>query len=232
MKFTDGQWLLRKGVTVHHPAEVNELEVDADAMTVYAPCRRIDSRGATLDGPLITIRFSTPLQDVIRVQISHFQGQRRKGPEFTVAREHGVKVEITNGAESACLTSGTLSVRIRKGNGWAVDFFAGDKRITGSGPRGSGYIITDTDGVYLREQLDLSVGECVYGFGEHFTPYVKNGQAIEIWNEDGGTGTEQAYKNIPFYITNKGYGVFVNHPGRVSYEVASEKVAKVQRQQA
>ena len=78
----------------------------------------------------------------------------------------------------------------------------------------------------------ILLSPCVYGFGEHFTPYVKNGQAIEIWNEDGGTGTEQAYKNIPFYITNKGYGVFVNHPGRVSYEVASEKVAKVQRQQA
>ena len=31
-----------------------------------------------------------------------------------------------------------------------------------------------------------------------------------IWNEDGGTSTEQSYKNIPFYISNKGYGVFVN----------------------
>jgi alpha-D-xyloside xylohydrolase len=49
-----------------------------------------------------------------------------------------------------------------------------------------------------------------------------------MWNEDGGTSSEQAYKNIPFYLTNRGYGVFVNHPERVSFEVASEKVERVQ----
>ena len=80
----------------------------------------------------------------------------------------------------------------------------------------------------MRDQLSLSVGEAVYGLGERFTPFVKNGQSIDIWNEDGGTSTEQSYKNIPFYITNKGYGVFVNHPEIVSFEVGSELVTKVQ----
>ena len=32
-----------------------------------------------------------------------------------------------------------------------------------------------------------------------------------------------AYKNIPFIITNRGYGVFVDHTSNVSFEVASEK---------
>ena len=80
----------------------------------------------------------------------------------------------------------------------------------------------------MRAQLDVAVGEKVYGFGERFTPFVKNGQVIDIWNEDGGTATEIAYKNIPFYITNKGYGVFVNSPDCVSYEVCSEAVTRVQ----
>lgn len=81
---------------------------------------------------------------------------------------------------------------------------------------------------YMREQLSLSVGECVYGLGERFTPFVKNGQMIDMWNEDGGTNSDLAYKNIPFYITNRGYGVFVNDPGRVSFEVATENVERVQ----
>ena len=80
----------------------------------------------------------------------------------------------------------------------------------------------------MREQLSLDVGEYVYGLGERFTPFVKNGQSVDIWNEDGGTGSEQAYKNIPFYVSNKGYGIFVNHPERVSFEIASEKVSKAQ----
>ena len=58
--------------------------------------------------------------------------------------------------------------------------------------------------------------------GERFTPLVKNGQAIDLWNEDGGTSSEWSYKNVPFYLTNRGYGVFINHPERVSLEVGSE----------
>jgi alpha-D-xyloside xylohydrolase len=49
-----------------------------------------------------------------------------------------------------------------------------------------------------------------------------------MWNADGGTSSEQAYKNIPFYLTNRGYGVLVAHPERVSFEIASEKVTRVQ----
>ncbi len=66
--------------------------------------------------------------------------------------------------------------------------------------------------------LDLGVGETVYGLGERFTALVRNGQTVETWNRDGGTSTEQAYKNIPFYMTNRGYGVLVIIPS-VSFEV-------------
>ena len=48
----------------------------------------------------------------------------------------------------------------------------------------------------------LGVGETVYGLGERFGPFVKNGQTVDIWNADGGTASEQAYKNVPFYLTN------------------------------
>jgi alpha-D-xyloside xylohydrolase len=57
---------------------------------------------------------------------------------------------------------------------------------------------------------------------------VKNGQTVDIWNADGGTSSEQSYKNIPFYLTNRGYGVLVNQPEHVSFEVASTAVERVQ----
>lgn len=81
---------------------------------------------------------------------------------------------------------------------------------------------------YLVTGLSLDTGELVYGLGERFTPFVKNGQNVDMWNEDGGTASEISYKNIPFYMTSKGYGVFVRHSGRVSFEVGSEKVETVQ----
>lgn len=44
--------------------------------------------------------------------------------------------------------------------------------------------------VYMCQQLGLSVDELIYGMGERFTPFVKNGQSVSIWNEDGGTSTD------------------------------------------
>lgn len=170
------------------------------------------------------------MADVIRVQVQHFKGTKRLGPYFAVQKDASVQPLISHTEDAAILTTGNLSVRIdKKPAGWSIDFLNGDKRITGSGPKGMGYITARADGTaYMREQLSLGVGECVYGLGERFTAFVKNGQVVDIWNKDGGTGSEQAYKNIPFYLTNKGYGVFVNHPELVSFEVASERVAKVQ----
>lgn len=42
---------------------------------------------------------------------------------------------------------------------------------------------------YMRVGLDLGVGEKVYGLGERFGPFVKNGQVVEISQEDGGTSS-------------------------------------------
>ena len=47
---------------------------------------------------------------------------------------------------------------------------------------------------YMTQDLLLAPGENVYGFGERFTAFVKNGQAVETWNEDGGTASQVAYK--------------------------------------
>lgn len=42
---------------------------------------------------------------------------------------------------------------------------------------------------YMSVALDLQVGELVYGLGERFGPLTKNGQDIDLWNEDAGTCT-------------------------------------------
>ncbi|WP_338787945.1 alpha-xylosidase [Metabacillus sp. FJAT-53654] len=228
MKFSNGNWLNREGVNIYSPFEVNEVEKDDQSLTVYAPFMHIETRGHTLTGPLFTMKFSSPMQDVIRVQMYHFKGEQHQGPEFELFPDSNSLVSIYDNENEASLTSGDLTVKINKQEGWSVDFYNSMGRLTGSGSRGMGYVTTQDKKTYMREQLGLGVGESVYGLGERFTPFVKNGQSIDIWNQDGGTSTEQAYKNIPFYLTNRGYGVFVNHPENVSFEVGSEKVSKVQ----
>jgi alpha-D-xyloside xylohydrolase len=228
MKFTNGNWLLRDGVQAFYPAQAYDVEAASQSLTVYAPTKPVRHRGDTLGGPMLTVEFSAPLPDVIRVKLTHFAGQATRPPWFRLAEHAPPEVSITTDATATTFTSGRLSARVAQGDGWRVEFVADGRVITSSGARGMGIIDMAGDGHYLHEQLALGVGEQVYGLGERFTAFVKNGQVVESWNRDGGTGSDQAYKNIPFYLTNRGYGVFVNHPEQVSFEVASEKVSRVQ----
>src|SRR5437868_7136584 len=70
MKFTDGYWRLRPGVQPLYPVHVHDVETGADRLTVYAPTKRVNGRGDTLDTPLITVRCTAPAPDVIAVRIS------------------------------------------------------------------------------------------------------------------------------------------------------------------
>jgi len=228
MKFTDGQWLLQPGVAAHYAAQAYAVEAHHDRLVVLATTRPIRHRGDTLQGPTLTLTISSPMPGVIRVKAEHFSASDapRLGVPMPGAGRPDVVVE--DGEHRATLTSGGLSVDVLKGADWGLVFREGERVLTRSGWRGLAYVQWAGKGNYVHEQLGLSVGETVYGLGERFTPWVKNGQVVENSNRDGGTACEQAYKSVPFYMTSRGYGVLVNEAGPVSFEVASEKTARVQ----
>jgi alpha-D-xyloside xylohydrolase len=227
MKFTDGYWRMREGVHAVHPVEVLDVITEPGRLTVYAPTQRIEHRIDLIAGPVVTLACSSPMPDVIGVTMTHFSGGQPPRPEFAL-QDGGGAADITVDDDAAVLTSGELSVRIGRGDEWRVDFVGGGRPLTTVQQKATAFIDTAEGGHYVREQLDLSVDDFVYGLGERFGPLVKNGQTVDIWNSDGGTSSEQAYKNVPFFLTNAGYGVFVNHPGHVSLEVASETVSRLQ----
>jgi alpha-D-xyloside xylohydrolase len=228
MKFTDGQWLLQPGVTAHYAAEAHEMEVHDDRIVVLATTRPIKHRGDTLQGPTLTLTLSSPLAGVIRVKVEHYTESDAPRLGIPMPGAGRPPVTVVDGETHATLTSGPLSVDVRKGEGWSLVFREGDRVLTRSDWRSLGYIQRAGQGTHVHEQLSLAVGESVYGLGERFTPWVKNGQVVENSNRDGGTACEQAYKAVPFYMTSRGYGVLVNEAGPVSFEVGSEKVARVQ----
>jgi alpha-D-xyloside xylohydrolase len=225
MKFTKGAWQKREGVRALHPVELHSAEASGDSLTVLAATRPFTRRMDMIDTSLITVTCSSPMTDVIRIRIAHFLGERPRHPRFRLDAEPA-PVEVATEPDPS-LTAGALTARFRRGQDWGLEFVAGDRVLTRSGRGGIG-VIEQGGGHHVHEQLGLSVGEHVYGLGERFGPLVKNGQTIDIWNEDGGTSSELAYKNVPFYLTNRGYGVLVDDPGRVSFEVGSEVVSRVQ----
>ena len=228
MKFTDGQWLLQPGVAAHYATQAYAVELHDDRLVVLATTRHIKHRGDTLQGPTLTLTISSPLPGAVRVQVAHYAASEAPRLHVPMPGASAPRVTIEESDAKVTLTTGNLSVDVLKGDSWGLVFREGDRVLTRSDWRGMAYMQWAGKGNYLQEQLTLAVGETVYGLGERFTPWVKNGQVVENTNRDGGTACEQAYKSVPFYLTNRGYGVLVNEAGPVSFEVASEKTTRVQ----
>lgn len=236
MLFGNGCWLQKEGCGCFAPQEVYFVKKTEHQVTICAPTAKIRERGDTLGGINLTIEITSPMPEVIRVRTSHHLGVKKSGPEFVLADRGSQPLQVEEDEKAIRIQSGSLSLVITKET-WSMNYERDGQQLTSSSGRGLAYMKTDWKGyaydkgpqdAYMRQQLDLSVGELVYGMGERFTAFVKNGQSVDIWNEDGGTSTYQSYKNIPFYLTSKGYGVFVNHPEKVSFEVGTEQVSKVQ----
>ena len=229
MKFTNGYWLLRDEMKAAYAVEYGSHRVYGQELTMYLPCSHIVDRGSCLNIPLLTVTLSSPMDGVIKVSAVHHDGAVYNGP-FAKVYTGDAHVRIEENEEQLIYQTGSLKAVIDKApNGYKMTFYEEDTFLTESSFRNLAYMQnTKTGKNYMLEQMFLDVDEYVYGLGERFTPFVKNGQVVEMWNEDGGTASEIAYKNIPFYVTNKGYGILVDNEGDVAYEIASEKVERIQ----
>ncbi|WP_162012673.1 alpha-xylosidase [Streptococcus sp. S784/96/1] len=227
MKYLNGGWLIREGFEVKYATHVYDYRITDKSLTIYMPYSYVSHKGATLDGGLMTMEISTPHPDIVGVKLYNHRGCQKRSSQFEIQKQKCQPI-ITETDEILTFKSKDLAVTITKGEQLLVDFIYKGNVIAKSYPRSKAYITDDKANPHLSEQLSIDINEKIYGFGERFTNFVKNGQSVRIWNEDGGTGTEQAYKNIPFYVSNKGYGVFVNSPDAVEFEVGSEKVSRVQ----
>lgn len=57
----------------------------------------------------------------------------------------------------------------------------------------------------------LSANEKIFGCGESFQSFNKRGQKVVLWVDDAnGVQNETMYKPVPFYMSSRGYGVFIH----------------------
>lgn len=250
MKFSNGCWLNSEGCEVFGAREVYYTKIKENCIELVAPTIHINGKGDTLGSINLSVQISAPRENMLQIKTMHHKGQSVKGPFFTLNTVKTTPVVATGNTtpdtsdayftytdtpELLTIRSGRLSLAITKKE-FSMKYYWEDRLLTKAEARdlaliktrwtGYAYDRGDDSDTYIRGQLGLSVGEKLYGTGERFTPFIKNGQTIDMWNEDGGTSTAQSYKNIPFYISDRSYGVFVNHPEKVSFELGSEFVTK------
>ena len=226
MKFTDGAWRTAEGFDIHQAKEVRFVKTDGDKVTLTMPSFHIYNRGMTLSGPYITMEITSPFENVFHIRTYHFKGDNSLAPSYFRLADTRINIGVEEDEKQVAIKSGASSLIINKEN-YGYELMRDGRTITSS-CEGALAFIDGSHGHFMREQLGLGVGEHVYGLGERFGSFIRNGQSIDIVNKDGGTFSEQCYKNVPFYITDNNLGVFVNHTEEINFEVASENVSKVQ----
>lgn len=240
-------WLTNEAYTVQYAEEVYTVtpREDNKALTLLCPTRKILSRGDTLNLATVSVKLEAQSDGVISCEVTHFSGARRRGPDFELF-PHGkpaVEARIQQGEAGTTLSSGSLSATVRgDAHTFAIDFHASDgsKTLTSLLARSVGLAytpaLTSPKQVedlrarkhFLFTQTELGVGETIHGGGERFGAWNRLGQHLRVWNEDGGTSSEQAYKNVSFLLSSRGYGLFIDTPDAIDLEIGSERCSRLQ----
>ena len=73
---------------------------------------------------------------------------------------------------------------------------------------------------HIAASFGLSPGEKLFGCGESFTRLDKRGQKLVLWTYDAYSAqTPNMYKPIPFFMSSRGYGVFLHTSAPLTFDL-------------
>ncbi|GAK53867.1 glycoside hydrolase, family 31 [Candidatus Moduliflexus flocculans] len=231
MRITHGSYALAKGVTYSSIDEVYEYTYNERRLLAHGIYRHRDPRQPgghviKVHGMILTVELSSPAPDVIHVKTTHHAQGKQADGKYPIDNSQYHPLKIEDQKDCLLVTSGNVTAKITK-SPWKIEFLNDAGNIVTSSPHdGMGWAQT-LSGEYMGEKLMIAPDEYVYGMGERFSPFIRNGQHVEIWNGDYATTSDMGYKNVPFYMSSKGYGVLVNSSDKVEFEAATEEVSAV-----
>jgi len=83
--------------------------------------------------------------------------------------------------------------------------------------------------IAYHESFTAAADEHFVGFGEKFTGFDKRGQRAVMWNYDAfGSESDRSYKNVPFYLSSRGYGVLVDSGMATEFDMCQSTHSCVQ----
>jgi alpha-D-xyloside xylohydrolase len=203
----------QRGLSAVARAEV--LSVDTVAASFKA---------TTVDGQTLIAEVEVAGEGVVRVRLSQEPDARSRSARVATLVRPGTYpgARITSDPGVVRVAAGALTAEITL-DPWSVRFLDETGRVLVAENPGevdiSGRLRTlpfgrsAVDGavVAYHESFTAAADEHFVGFGEKFTNFDKRGQRVVMWNYDAfGAESERAYKNIPFYLSSRGYGVLVD----------------------
>ena len=193
---------------LHRGALRVDLVADRIARVRYAPGDSVPDNAT----PMVVGRFDAPAEAVVRDE-----------PERIVLEGGALRIEIEKKP---------LVLRLLGRDGREVARIGGPEKnqLNQWDSMNTGVCRTAEDGRPVAvECFALRPQEAIYGFGEKFLKLDKVGQTIDLEMAEAiGTTTPRSYKNVPFFWSTRGWGVFFNHSCRMTAWVGTLCAADVQ----
>jgi len=169
--------------------------------------------------------------EIVRIELFRDTRPPRTTPMLVPQRPAPVEVDVVSDGKGVTLASAGLRLRAQR-QPWQLAAYDGegreffhqqrrDRAMMGFVGFPTGYS-GDADGsVAFHETLTLAADEQLFGLGMQFGPLNKRGQRLVSWIQDtsGFTSSSVTYMNVPFFLSSRGYGVFINHTSPITYEL-------------
>ena len=134
MKFSNGCWVMQESIECFSPQEAYFVTTTDTEVSINAPTTRIRHRGDTLGGVNLTIKITSPMKDVLRVQTYHHMGAKQQGPAFELEQTNTLPLDITENDDLLLIKSGNLELEINKKD-WNMTYKRNGSFLTKSGSR-------------------------------------------------------------------------------------------------
>ena len=159
--------------------------------------------------------------DVVEVWASAGGAFERANASFAVVRDTLGAVPVpavTDRGDHWEIAAGALVLRAQK-SPFALAYYDRGGRLLGGDDAGGAYAWEGEAWTWRRR---IEPGEQVLGLGEKSGALVRNGRTFTMWNSDlpcYDPATDPLYKSIPFYLSTRSYGVFVDNTYRTVFDV-------------
>lgn len=214
-------------------ARVEVLNVEASSVAL---------KGTTSDGVTLLAEVAAAGSGIVRVRLSQdpdaCSRSARVMPLVRPGRDPAARVEVAPGRIR--IITGPLVAEITL-DPWGLRFLdGGGRELVASNPGETdisgrlrtlpfGRSTVDGTVVAYHECFTAAADEHFVGLGEKFTAFDKRGQRALMWNYDAfGSESDRSYKNVPFYISSRGYGVLVDSGMATEFDLCQSTHSCVQ----
>ncbi len=198
---------------------------------------RLEARTQGGEAVRAELAFVTP--EVFRLRVWLNDEPPRESPMLVEGAHRRQPPRVTADEGDILLDSGPLRVRLARSR-WALTVEDAGGRVLVEPSADSrllrvpfvlplGFSLDERGRVAFHDSLSLAPGERLYGLGEQFGPFDKRGQRIVSWTRDpsGGLISPVCYMNIPFFMSSRGYGLFLHHSSKIVYELGQPALQSV-----